>query len=178
VRRALVILAAVAVAGIAAAVVFAALYFGKGKSAAPAGTTTTTARAPCGDERAFGHLRSLVRVGDHYVLRFDPAWFTLGATANDAAAQDGVVAPGEPVPNDNYVVDESHRTYLYIVPSTARVKVLTPNAYLTGSPVSVKALAQLVAGKHPVKLFEPLDTGFWIRFHVDTVCSLQQQYQP
>jgi hypothetical protein len=29
-----------------------------------------------------------------------------------------------------------------------------------------------------VKLYEPLDTGVWIRVHVDTVCAVDQQYQP
>lgn len=28
------------------------------------------------------------------------------------------------------------------------------------------------------QLSEPLDTGVWIRVHVDTVCSLDHQYQP
>jgi hypothetical protein len=35
-----------------------------------------------------------------------------------------------------------------------------------------------VQGGSPVKLFEPLDTGVWIRVNVDTVCALDQQYQP
>jgi hypothetical protein len=46
------------------------------------------------------------------------------------------------------------------------------------TPVTVSELAQLVDGQKPVELFEPLDTGFWIRFHVDTVCTLDQQYKP
>jgi hypothetical protein len=29
-----------------------------------------------------------------------------------------------------------------------------------------------------VKLFEPLNTGVWIRVDVDTVCAIDQQYQP
>jgi hypothetical protein len=136
------------------------------------------AAKPCGEQRLFGHLRSLVRRGNHYELRFDPALFTSGVTANEAAAKDGVIAPGEAMPNDNYVVDESHRTYLYLVPTTLRATVLTPKAYLTGAPVGIATLAQLVAGKHPVKLYEGLDTGFWMRVHVDTVCSLAQQYHP
>ncbi len=152
---------------------FAALYFTRDTK-----STSAVAGVPCGEQRVFGHIRSLVRRGDHYELRFDPAWFTSGETANDAAAADGVIAPGEPMPNDNYVVDESHRRYLYLVPPTARVTVLTPKEYLAGEPVSVETLAQLVAGKHPVKLYEGLDTGFWMRFHVDTVCSLEQQYHP
>ena len=46
------------------------------------------------------------------------------------------------------------------------------------TPVTVSDLAQLVSGGKPVELFEPIDTGFWIRVHVDTVCALDQQYHP
>jgi len=35
-----------------------------------------------------------------------------------------------------------------------------------------------VDGGKPVELYEPLDTGVWIRVNVDTVCSIEQQYQP
>jgi hypothetical protein len=46
------------------------------------------------------------------------------------------------------------------------------------TPVTVDELSQLVAGKAPVELFEPLDTGVWIGVNVDTVCSIDQQYRP
>src|SRR5918995_5100873 len=57
----------------------------------------------------FGYIKSLTRRDNGYELRFDPAWFLMGETANVAAAEDGKVAPGEPVPNDNYRLDEGHR---------------------------------------------------------------------
>ena len=88
------------------------------------------------------------------------------------------IPAGQSVPDDNYVFDESHRTFLYLVPSSMPVHVLTPTSYLNGPPITVAQLAQLVAGKTPVKLFEPLDSGFWMRIHVDAACSLQQQFHP
>jgi hypothetical protein len=140
----------------------------------------TAAAAPCGD-REFGHIDSLKRDGDGYRLRFDPAWFTSGVTANEAAAEDGAVEPGQPVPNDNYVVDEGHRLLTYLVPADARVTVLTRHgdpANFGATEVGVDELAELVDGQKPVDLFEPLDSGVWIRFDVDTVCSVEQQYVP
>jgi hypothetical protein len=107
--------------------------------------------------------------------------FTSGVTANTAAAEDGVVAKGEPVPNDNYVVDESHRLYTYVLPADAKVTVLTRQgdpANFGATPITVAQLAQLVNGKKPIELFERLDTGFWMRYGIDTVCSLDQQYKP
>jgi hypothetical protein len=102
-------------------------------------------------------------------------------TANEAAAEDGAVEPGEPVPNDNYVVDEGHRLLTYLVPADAHVTVLTRHgdpANFGATPISVDELAELVDGQKPVDLFEPLDTGVWFRFDVDTVCSVEQQYVP
>jgi len=173
VKIALVVASAVAVAACIAAGVFAALYFSDDSDAA-------TSASACGD-RSFGHIHSLVQQGDHFVLRFDPAWFTSGVTANKAAAEDGVVEPGEPVPNDNYRVEEGHRLLTYLVAPTAKVTVLTRQgdpANFGSTPITVDELAELVRGGSPVELFEPLDTGVWIRVDVDTVCAIDQQYQP
>jgi hypothetical protein len=82
------------------------------------------------------------------------------------------------VPNDNYVVNEGHRLLTYTVAPNARVTVLKTG--VEGSSITVAQLAQLAAGKNPFprSLFEGLETGFWIRVHVDTVRSLDQQYHP
>ena len=115
------------------------------------------------------------------MLKFDPAFFTSGITANDAAAEDGAVEPGQPVPNDNYVVDESHRVLTYYVAPAARVTVLTNNATgILSTPVGVPELAEIVANGKSAQhtLFESLDSGIWIRVYNDTVCALDQQYKP
>ena len=149
-------------------------------SATQGPSTRTVLVKPCGD-RTFGHVRSLTRSTGRWVMRFDPEWFTSGLTANVAAAEDGVVPPGEPVPNDNYRIDEGHRLLTYIVAPVARVTVLTRHGdpgRFGATPITVAQLAELVRGEKPVQLFEPLDTGVWIRIHVDTVCAIEHQYQP
>jgi len=117
--------------------------------------------------------------GDGYELRFDAAWFTIGLTANTAAAEDGVIAAGEPVPNDYYRVEEGHRLLTYLVPPSAQVTVLTRQGESFGpTPITVAELAELVDGGRPVELFESLDTGVWIQIDADTVCSLGHKYLP
>ena len=158
----------VAVVATAAAVVFAGLYFTNDPEQAP------VAAQPCGD-RLFGHIRSLVRQGDQYELRFDPAFWLSGETANTAAAEDGSVAPGEPVPNDYYLVDESRRTLKYLVRPGAHVTVLVNNETgILSTPITVSELAEIVqTGKSGQReLFEPLESGVWIRTRIDTVCTL------
>lgn len=146
--------------------------------------STTTVTAPqargLGPPRQvlqFGYIRSLTRTGMGYEMRFDPAWFVSGTTANTAAAEDGAVEPGEAVPNDNYVVDEGHRLLTYLIPAAARVTVLTNAAHITATPITVAQLARIVNGRSHLKLFEPIATGFWIAISVDTVHSLDQQYR-
>jgi hypothetical protein len=163
-------LAALAAVSVAAATTFATLYFAR--------EPDVRIERPCGD-RTFGHIASLTRTSGRWVMRFDPEWFTSGVTANTAAAEDGVVEPGEPVPNDNYRIDEGHRLLTYYVAPNAHVTVLAKHGDQFGSTtVTVPQLAQLVRGEQPVELFEPLDTGAWIRVHVDTICDVEQQYLP
>jgi hypothetical protein len=173
-KIAVIVLAGVAAVAALAAGIFAVLYF------TDDGDDTTTAAAPCGD-RTYGHIATLKADGEMYRMRFDPAWFTSGVTANVAAAEDGVVEPGEPVPNDNYKIEEGHRLLTYLVPADAHVTVLTRHgdpANFGATKVTVEQLAQLVDGQKPVDLFESLDTGVWIGVKIDTVCSIDQQYTP
>jgi hypothetical protein len=174
-KVAVIVLAGVSALALVAAGIFAGLYFSDDSD-----TSTSVSAAPCGD-RIYGHISTLTRDGDVYRVRYDPAWFTTGVTANAAAAEDGVVEPGQPVPNDNYVVDESHRLFTYLVPPDTHVTVLTRQgdpANFGATKISVTELAQLLGGQKPVDLFEPLDTGVWIAVQGDTVCSIDQQYVP
>jgi len=177
-----IILRAFALVAAAAAVAFASLYFLTEPATSRATVKKSVVAQPCGD-RIFGHVTSLARKGDHLELRFDPAWFTSGLTANTAAGEDGAVAPGDPVPNDNYVVEGGHRSLAYVLPATAHVTVLAKGAApdSSGFPaavITVSELERMVNGGAHRPLFEPLDSGVWIRVHVDTVCSLEQQYRP
>jgi hypothetical protein len=92
-----------------------------------------------------------------------------------AAAEDGAVEPGEPVPNDYYVVDEGHRLLTYRVPADAKLTVVALGP--KNIPVTVEALAKMVAGKQAAP-WMPISSGFWLRSRIDTVRSLDQQYRP
>lgn len=124
----------------------------------------------------YGYVRALTPKGGAYTLTFDPANFLTGKTANQAAAADGTIPKGQPVPNDNYVVNDSKRTFTYTLDPKARVTVLTTGP--SGTPSTVAKLAAIVNGTSTTKLWEPLSTGVWIRVDVDTVKSLDQQYHP
>lgn len=174
-KSSLVILAALAVL-VAAGLASLRLAQTASPSAKPSSIETA---APCGTSAVaqYGHIESLTRNGDHFEIRFDPAWYLTGVTATRAALED--TGSGD-VPNDAHIVEESHRAYTYLVPASAHVTVLTRS----GKPdfgrttITVEQLAQLVKGEEPVKLFESLESGLWMKYYNDTVCSLDQQYRP
>lgn len=118
--------------------------------------------ASVGEQTLYGHIKSLTREGDRFVMRFDPAWLLSGETASRAALED---TGSSDVPNDTYTRDESHRLLTYLVPATADVTILT-NATCS-TPTTVAELAKSVP-----------PAGFWIRVRMDTVRSLDQQYHP
>jgi hypothetical protein len=150
-------------------------------------TQTVTVTAPssasdAADQKLYGRIVSiqLYGNGDRYLLRFDPAWFTSGMTAEVAQAEDqGMSCKAvscAPVPDDNYVVDEGHRVLTYWLPADVHGTVLVGG--VKEVPITGAQLAELVAGKTPVKLFEPLESGMWLVIRIDTVRSFAQQYKP
>jgi hypothetical protein len=117
-------------------------------------------------------------------MRFDPAILLRGPAAQRAAVQDGAIRPGEPVPNDVYVVDETPRTLTFPVARSARVTVLTRTGTgaLPRTRITVDELAAIVAGRNPRHrdLLEPA-AGVWIRIGArdpNPVLAIDQQYQP
>jgi hypothetical protein len=148
-------------------------------SAATAALKPLPPAAPAGQLVFYGHIASLTPSGGRYLLRFDPAWLLEGTTAQRAAVADGKLPPGEPVPNDNYTRDETHKLLTFVVPKTARVTVLTQGPNSTAVPVS--ELAQLLKGKNPKHraIFgSPKSWGYWALVRIDTVRSLDAQYHP
>jgi hypothetical protein len=115
-----------------------------------------------GEQNLYGHIKSVVRKGRRFELRFDPAWFLTGSTAARAAQED---TGSSDVPNDSYTRDETHRLLTFRVPASARVTVLKHATCSTR--VTVARLAKSVP-----------PAGFWIRARSDTVNSIDQQYHP
>jgi hypothetical protein len=151
-----------------------------GLTAGVASAGTAPVKPPPREIAQFGYVRSLAPTGNVYELRFDPALFLTGETARRAALQDGVIGPGEPVPNDYYIVNADRRALVYRVLRNAPVTVITSKPF-GSTRITVAELAALLHGRNPGhrKLFDPgRHLGYWIRVQSDTVRSLDQQYQP
>ncbi len=126
--------------------------------------------ADAGQQTQFGRINSLTRVGSRYVLRFDPASFLTGYTAERAKRED--TGSGD-VPNDYYILDETHRLLSYVVPAATPVTVLTHGTNTT--PISVAALARRVRSG------QEKGVTFWLLIgnkYPTPVLSIDQQYRP
>ena len=178
-------LAALAVAAVVSAAVFSSSHHLAAPTSSPvareAGQPRLPPAASAGEIVLYGHVKSLTRHGSRFEMRFDPAWWLSGVTAERAAVADKAIRPGEAVPNDYYIVEEGHRLLTYLVPQTAHVTVLTRHGgrLIPATAITVSELAQIVKGRNPKhrQLMEP-KAGFWMRVAMDTVRSLDQQYQP
>jgi hypothetical protein len=127
-------------------------------------TFATLPRAtPAGRQSIFGHISSLTRKGNRYVLRFDPAWLLSGLTASRASLED--TGSGD-VPNDTYTRDETHKLLTFLVPTSARVTALTHATCSTRTTV-----AKLAKSTTPRR-------RFWVQVRIDTVRSIDEQYHP
>jgi hypothetical protein len=129
----------------------------------------------------FGYVRALTKKGSRWELRFDPALWLSGVTANRAAVEDRVLLPGENVPNDYYIRNDRPRAITFLVPASAKATVLTNRRTIRSTRVPLAELAAIVQGRNP-KRRALMDLGnqlgYWISVRLDTVRSLDQQYQP
>jgi hypothetical protein len=147
--------------------------------ASPAATNPAQLAGPPPDLVQFGYVRALVPSGSGFRMRFDPALWLSGETANRAAVEDGIIRPGETVPNDYYVRNDSRELLTYTVPASARVTVVTGGGGLRSTRIAVAELAAIVVGGNPKKrkLYGRM-LGYWVRFVGDRALRLDQQYQP
>jgi hypothetical protein len=176
-KKVLLVLAVVAVAGASMSAASAAPGCGDGPSSTQ--LLLLPRVTPAGQTTLFGHIASLSRKHGRWEMRFDPALLLTGVTAEQAALED----TGSPdVPNDSYTLDESHRLLTYVVSPTAKITILTQG--LQAVQIGVPELAQILQGKNPTHraLFDRANgLGYWIRVsrkYPSPVLSLDQQYHP
>jgi hypothetical protein len=127
----------------------------------------------------YGHIKSITLTSKGYELKLDPAYWLEGLTAERAAAE-----AGQEVDNDYYVLDPDHRRLTYKLPANAAATVLTNSSGgIRSTRVPIGELAQIVKGKNPnhrplLEAGSLRTLGYWVKTRIDTVRSIDQQYQP
>lgn len=127
----------------------------------------------------YGHIKSITLTSKGYELKLDPAYWLEGLTAQRAAAESG-----QEVDNDYYILDPDHRRLTYKLPVGATATVLTNSSGgIRSTRVPISELAQIVKGQNPkhralLEAGSLRTLGYWVKTRIDTVRSIDQQYQP
>ena len=145
-----------------------------------------------GDGRYFGYVKG--GTPEPATISFDIAQAFFGAEANRAAAEDGVVEPGEPIPNDHFQRNPDERTEPLKLALGAKVTAAVPASFLMqfvtpGDPVECREANLDVACTHipiskPVffEALEELDRRHgipaWVTIRDGVVTRIDEQYYP
>jgi hypothetical protein len=156
---------------------------GGADKAAPEPMQTSTQPAPTpgpSPTEHFGYIRSVSTAGPAATLAFDEAEFLTGDAAQKAAEQDGVVAPGEKVPNDYYIRNRDQTTQTLRIANAAKITAkrcplcrhgrdgqLDP--FLASFMKARQTFADPYRGKYSL---------YWLTIRDGEVAAIDEQYVP
>ena len=152
---------------------------GAGESNTPEPTqSATTTAAPPGEH--FGYIRSVSAAGPTTTLAFDEAEFLKGKEAQQAAEEDGVVEPGEAVPNDYYIRNPDKATKTYPIANDARVRATRCSLCRNGKPGELGPfLASFMEGRQTyAQPYRGKYGLYWLTIEDGRVVAIDEQYVP
>ncbi len=127
--------------------------------------------------RSFVFVRKVEVSGSGSTLTFDLAYFLTGDDAVKAAVKDGVITPGETLPNDYYIVN--HNPLLRTIPIAAKVDVRvidwTNCCGLTKGDFDAW-VAAIKSG--PGDVYHGTASPYWITVSGGEIVKIEEQYLP
>jgi hypothetical protein len=155
---------------------------GGDENASPELTQTSTRRAPppAPAPEHFGYIRSVSTAGPVATLAFDEAQFLTGSDAQKAAAEDGVVPPGEPVPNDYYIRNPDKTTRTIRIANDAKITAMRCQPCRNGQPGELGPfLASFMKGRRTyADPYRGKNSLYWLTIEDDEVVAIDEQYVP
>jgi hypothetical protein len=157
---------------------------GDDENAAPATTqaSTSTQQAPPAPSSAehFGYIRSVSTAGPAATLAFDEAELLTGKAAQKAAEEDGVVEPGDPVPNDYYVRNPDKSMQTLRIASDAQITAKRCDLCRHGRPGELGPfLASFMQGRQTfADPYRGKYSQYWLMIENGEVVAIDEQYLP
>jgi hypothetical protein len=142
-------------------------------------TQTSTQPAPPPGEH-FGYIRSVSTAGPAATLAVDEAQFLTGDAAQKAAEEDGVLAPGEPVPNDYYIRNPDKTTRTLRIANDAKITAKRCALCRNGRPGQLAPfLASFMTGRHTyADPYRGKYSLYWLTIRDGEVTAIDEQYVP
>jgi hypothetical protein len=139
--------------------------------------TTTTRSTP---NEQFGYIRSVSTAGPSATLAFDEADFLTGEEAERAAEEDGVIKPGEPVPNDYYIRNPDKSTQTLPIATDAKITARRCSLCRNGKPGNLEDfLASFMkTGQTYADPYRGAEAQYWLTIEDGTVVAIDEQYVP
>jgi hypothetical protein len=168
---------------LALALVAAGCGGGGDENASPEPTQTSTQRAPPpapAPAEHFGYIRSVSTAGPAATLAFDEARFLAGPDAQKAAEEDGLVAPGEPVPNDYYIRNPDRTTRTLRIANDAMITAKRCRPCRNGQPGELGPfLASFTKGRQTfADPYRGKHSLYWLTIEDGEVVAIDEQYVP
>jgi hypothetical protein len=142
-------------------------------------TQPTPTPGPSPTER-FGYIRSVSTAGPAATLAFDEAEFLTGDAAQKAAEQDGVVAPGETVPNDYYIRNRDQTTQTLRIANDAKITAKRCPLCRHGRNGQLEPfLASFMKGRQTfADPYRGKYSLYWLTIKDGEVAAIDEQYVP
>lgn len=156
---------------------------GGADKAAPEPTQTSTQPAPTpgpSPAEQFGYIRSVSTAGPAATLAFDEAEFLTGDAAQKAAEEDGVVAPGETVPNDYYIRNRDQTTQTLRIANDAKITAKRCPLCRHGRDGQLDSfLASFMKGRQTfADPYRGKYSLYWLTIRDGEVAAIDEQYVP
>jgi hypothetical protein len=156
---------------------------GGDENASPEPTQTATRCAPPpapASAEHFGYIRSVSTAGPVATLAFDEAEFLTGKEAQKAAEADGVVPPGEPVPNDYYIRNPDKTTRTFRIANNAEITARRCDLCRHGQPGQLGPfLAAFMKGRQTyADPYRGKYALYWLTIEDGEVNAIDEQYVP
>ena len=156
---------------------------GGADKAAPEPTQTSTQPAPTpgpSPAEQFGYIRSVSTAGPAATLAFDEAEFLTGDAAQKAAEEDGVVAPGETVPNDYYIPNRDQTTQTLRIANDAKITAKRCPLCRHGRDGQLDSfLASFMKGRQTfADPYRGKYSLYWLTIKDGEVAAIDEQYVP
>lgn len=159
---------------------------GGDENAAPAPSQTQASTqsappppAPSSAER-FGFIRSVSTAGPAATLAFDEAELLTGKAAQQAAEDEGVVEPGETVPNDYYIRNPDKTTQTLRLANDATITAKRCPLCRKGRPGELEPfLAAFMNGRQTyADPYRGKHVPYWLTIENGAVVAIDEQYVP
>jgi hypothetical protein len=128
----------------------------------------------------FGFIRSVDTASDPVVIEFDEAEWLTGEAAQEAAQEDGAIAPGDPVPNDYYIRNPDQSTRPYELAPDAEVTATRCLLCRDGKPGNLTDFLRSFSkrGQTYADAYRGSDSQYWLTIEEQVVVGIDEQYRP